>query len=103
MARSGEAARLSTRRDSWAILGEVLRLADLGGRKTRIMFGANLSYEVLSRYIAFCVERGFLVEEDGAYTLTAEGRELARRIQGVQELLEVTPGESPSVPRTRSP
>ncbi len=41
-------------------MASVLRLADSPMSKTRIMYGANLSFRQLKRYLGFLLDSGFL-------------------------------------------
>lgn len=56
---------VNERRSSVEILQEILRLARHGEKKTRIMYGANLSHDALNKYLGFLEEKGFMVREDG--------------------------------------
>ena len=47
-------------RSQWDIMASVLRLAESPMSKTRIMYGANLSFRQLERYLAFLLDSGFL-------------------------------------------
>jgi len=47
-------------RSQWDIMANVLRLAKSPESKTHIMYGANLSFRQLERYLEFLVDRGLL-------------------------------------------
>ncbi|UCE29610.1 MAG: hypothetical protein JSV85_02510 [Candidatus Bathyarchaeota archaeon] len=47
-------------RSQWDIMASVLRLAENPISKTRIMYGANLSFRQLERYLEFLLDTGFL-------------------------------------------
>ncbi len=62
-------------RDNIQIARDILEVAGEGSRKTRIMYGANLSYKLLSKYLASLTQAGLLtINEDLLYALTDEGR-----------------------------
>ena len=48
------------RRDSLAIIAEILEIAKGGGLKTHIMYKASLSFAQLNTYLSILVDRGFL-------------------------------------------
>lgn len=58
---------------------DVLRAADKGARKTRIMYVANLSYRLLEKYLRQTLNVGFLCFDGGNYDLTEKGREFLER------------------------
>ena len=57
------------------IVADVLEVAKDGARKTRIMFGANLSYELLELYLATLVQEDLLEQSDkkGIYRISRKG------------------------------
>jgi predicted transcriptional regulator len=52
-----------------------LNAASDGGKKTRIMRAANLSYKVLEKHLDETVDIGFLRFNDAGYEVTERGRE----------------------------
>jgi predicted transcriptional regulator len=56
-------------------MAAMLRTANKGASKTRIMYGAHLSYAQMQGYLEFLMERGFLShdEENRTYELTEKG------------------------------
>jgi len=52
-------------RNRMEIVADILRVAVPGARKTHIMYGANLSFEQLEKYINFLLGRGLLENETG--------------------------------------
>lgn len=66
---------IGEKRSSLEILQEIIRLADLGHKKTRIMYGANLSFDMLNKYLEFLTTKGFVtVDATGRYAVTSDGR-----------------------------
>ena len=47
-------------RSQWDIMANILRLAKSPESKTHIMYGANLSFRQLERYLKLLVDGGFL-------------------------------------------
>ena len=74
--RKGYRSRLEIIRDILLVLGED------GSKKTHIMYGANLSYKLLLRYLEHILDAG-LVEYDGDsyYTITEKGKKFLKLYQ----------------------
>lgn len=69
------AKRLHQRRLPCQIMYEIMSLASQGEGKTRIMYGANISYALLVKYLSFLEQKGFLVSQNGhGYAVTEKGR-----------------------------
>ncbi|MGQ9640604.1 MAG: winged helix-turn-helix domain-containing protein [Candidatus Bathycorpusculaceae bacterium] len=70
-------------RSRFDIIADILRVAsgDDGAKKTQIMYGANLSYKVLTRYLSVVLEACLIRFERNrhCYVLTAKGREFLQR------------------------
>jgi predicted transcriptional regulator len=81
---------LGGKRSDVAITLDILRLVRKGEKKTRIMYGANLSYEMLTRYLDFLLERTFIVadEERGGYRVTERGALLMADLERVHRHFE---------------
>lgn len=47
-------------RSQWDIMASILRIAKSSESKTHIMYGANLSFRQLERYLKLLVDGGFL-------------------------------------------
>jgi len=63
------------------IIADILAVARQRAKKTQIMYQANLSYRLLTRYLAE-VRRAYLVRferEEGCYVLTRKGMEFLER------------------------
>jgi predicted transcriptional regulator len=63
------------------IIADILAVARQRAKKTQIMYGANLSYRLLTRYLAE-IKRAYLVRferEEGCYVLTRKGMEFLER------------------------
>ncbi len=70
--RKGYRSRLEIVRDVLAVAEEG---GDDGSKKTHIMYGANLSYKLLIRYLEEVLEAGLVCEEESCYLITDKGRE----------------------------
>jgi len=62
-------------RNKMEIVADILRVAVPGARKTHIMYGANLSFEQLEKYLNVLLGRGLLDNEtgEGEYKTTETG------------------------------
>jgi len=62
-------------RNKMEIVADILRVAVPGARKTHIMYGANLSFEQLEKYLDVLLVRGLLDNEteEGEYKTTETG------------------------------
>jgi len=89
-------SRLQIIRDLLGVVGE-------GSRKTRIMYGANLSYGLLCRYLDLAVEAGLVRAVRGSgtfYRVTRKGErfleryeEFSKRRERLQERVDGIEGE----------
>jgi predicted transcriptional regulator len=61
-------------RDGLGIIADVLRVAGRGAKKTRIMYVANLSHELLEKYLGMTVHSGFLRLNSDGYEVTEKGQ-----------------------------
>jgi predicted transcriptional regulator len=69
--RSGNRKKLEIIRD---ILLVVADSGEDGSRKTHIMYGANLSYVLLTRYLNDALKAGLVNEENSDYFITEKGK-----------------------------
>lgn len=61
-------------RGSIDILADVIKASTQGLSKTRIMFKANLSYKLLTKYLAIAVNNGFISSDKSIYRVTPNGK-----------------------------
>lgn len=64
---------LSKYRDGLRIIADILHAAGSGAKKTRIMYVANLSHELLEKYLWATVQSGFLRLNGEGYEVTGKG------------------------------
>ena len=60
-------------RSSLDIVCKVLSIASVKVRKTRIMYGANLSFLQLEKYLSTLLGSGLLASDDSSYLVTGSG------------------------------
>ena len=67
-------------RNRLQIIADMLSVVRDGAKKTRIMYQANLSYTLLSRYLAEVLDAGLVsVDSDDRYRLTRRGQNFLDR------------------------
>lgn len=73
-------------RNHFQIVADVLSVVSKGARKTHIMYGANLSYKLLKRYLSAVLDAGLVrLGDDGWYEITEKGRVFLDRCNGYFE------------------
>jgi predicted transcriptional regulator len=55
------------------IYADVFRVATGGIKKTRIVYGANLNFVIVKRYLSELIDLGLLEARDGLYRTTERG------------------------------
>jgi predicted transcriptional regulator len=82
-------------RGRWDIMARVLRIAQSPASKTHIMYGANLSYSQLERYLDFLLEKELLQRTEDAssrvkilYLTTATGCSFLNAYQKLKIIVE---------------
>jgi len=77
--------RKSKHRSRLEIVADMLYATGEGSKKTHIMYGANLSFELTSRYLTDLVEAGLIQSRDDEYVVTEKGREFLKRFKEYSE------------------
>jgi predicted transcriptional regulator len=76
---------LGKNRDRLCIVAAILEATNSGSNKTRIMFGANLSFKLLEKYLGLVVSLGFVLVDDSVYLVTETGRDFLRQYDDFHE------------------
>jgi predicted transcriptional regulator len=81
------------------IIAMILRAATNGATKTRIMYGAYLSYAQVKEYLSFLIEKNLILYEEGTglYKLTENGMKLLRVYEGISDMISVNGNANKSV------
>ena len=75
------------------IITAVLRAASGGATKTKIMYGAYLSYAQIKEYLDFLLAKDLLrCDEAGVYALTENGMNLLHTFEGNNQMIAVKSG-----------
>jgi len=53
--------RIFVKRDRYDIIAKILDIARKGAKKTKILYGANMSYNQLKQYLSFLLEKKLLI------------------------------------------
>jgi predicted transcriptional regulator len=70
---------LSKNRDRLSIVADILEVTNSGASKTHIMFGANLSFKLLEKYLGVVLSAGLVRLEDSRFVLTEYGYQFLKR------------------------
>ncbi len=70
----------------------ILRAANEGATKTRLMYSAYLSYAQVKEYMHFLMEKGLLMYEEGSslYKVTERGAKFLRAYDQISEMVSVS-------------
>jgi predicted transcriptional regulator len=82
------------------IIAMILQAATHGATKTRIMYGAYLSYAQVKEYLAFLQEKNLIAYEQGTslYKLTEAGMNLLRTYEGISDMISITSKKTTDLP-----
>ena len=67
------------------ILLVVEEAGDSGSKKTHIMYGANLSYKLLTKYLGEVLNAGLVCEGTSYYVITEKGKEFLQFYKDYEE------------------
>jgi len=84
--------KVGQRRSSIEIIAEMLKVGENGAGKTRIMYGANMSYSQIQKYLGFLIGHEFIDKvkmgnPSVTYQVTDSGLKLLKSINSVLEML----------------
>ena len=78
----------------------ILQAAINGATKTRIMYGAYLSYAQVKEYLSFLIEKDLIRREEGTgvYKLTQNGVQLLRVYEDISDMITITDQKNSTSP-----
>jgi len=84
--------RVNRRRSDIEIIADMLKIGENGAGKTQIMYGANMSYSQIQKYLGYLVGQGFIDKmkvgnPSVTYQVTDNGLKLLRLISSTMEML----------------
>ena len=80
------------RRTSMEITAEILRLARKGARKTRVVYGANINFKILDKYLERLIKTGLLAKqsyERGILKTSEKGEEFLKKYTSLKDFVEL--------------
>ncbi|BBD72184.1 hypothetical protein HS1genome_0573 [Sulfodiicoccus acidiphilus] len=73
------------KRDKYEIVYDILQVCKGGAKKTKLMYGANLSFELQKRYTELLIKKGLLMKQDEMYYITKKGSDILQVLQRYKE------------------
>jgi predicted transcriptional regulator len=65
---------IGQRRNSVKVSVDILKTAKGGAKKTKIVYGSNLNFEIIKKYLNALQNNGLLeIDEEGRYITTSKG------------------------------
>jgi len=84
--------RVNRRRSDIEIIADMLEVGENGAGKTQIMYGANMSYSQIQKYLGYLMAQGFIDKmkmgnPSVTYKVTDNGLKLLELISSIKEML----------------
>ena len=84
--------RVNRRRSDIEIIADMLKIGENGAGKTQIMYGANMSYSQIQKYLGYLISQGYIDQikignPSVTYQVTDSGLKLLRLIDSIKEML----------------
>ncbi len=76
---------LRGKRDKYEIIYDIMEICKNGTKKTRLMYGANLSYQLQRRYVEELMNKGLIARQEDMYYLTKRGTEFLETLRRYRE------------------
>jgi len=91
--------RVNQRRSDIEIISDMLEVGENGAGKTQIMYGANMSYSQIQKYLGFLMGHGFVDKmkmgnPSVTYQVTDSGLKLLELISNLKEMLGLDESET---------
>jgi len=90
---------LSVRRGELDVIADILTVASEPVRPTRILYGANLSYRQMQKYLPSLVSAGLMTERRGScvvYETTDKGLDFLAVMEAIRKCPKSSPREDPA-------
>ena len=72
------------RRTKFDIVIAILDVVSGGATKTKIVYSANLNFNLATKYLAFLLERGLVRTDGSSYDITGEGNTFLEKAKELQ-------------------
>lgn len=84
--------RINRRRSDIEIIADMLKIGENGAGKTQIMYGVNMSYSQIQKYLGFLTAQGFIDQlqlgnPSVTYQVSESGIKLLSLIESIKEML----------------
>lgn len=76
--------RIMQRRCKFDIIVAILDVVSSGATKTKIVYGANLNFNLATKYLDLLRERKFIRMNDNVYEITSEGKTFLKKAKELQ-------------------
>ena len=88
---------MNRRRSNIEVIADMLRVGENGAGKTQIMYGANMSYSQIQKYLGFLLSHELITKvkvgnPSVTYHITEKGKGLLNSIDNMMEMLEFGDG-----------
>ena len=80
--------RFKKRRDSIAIIVDILSVAGEKAKKTQIVYKANLNFRMVGEYLPHLLDKRLIENTDGEYKTTEKGEEFLTDYRKMKEMLK---------------
>ena len=77
------------------IIAQILEIAKDATQKTRIMYGAYMSYSQAQEYLSILIGQGLIrhIREENKYKTTKKGMEFLKAVEKVNEIRSIAYGD----------
>ena len=72
-------------RDRLSLIAAILEVAQTDANKTKIMYMANLSFQLLEKYLMLTLNVSFLQQKGSMYEITEKGRRFLKNFNSFHE------------------
>ncbi|NJD53418.1 MAG: hypothetical protein FIB07_11180 [Candidatus Methanoperedens sp.] len=70
------------------IIIDILEIAKKGVNKTKIVYGANLNFQLTEKYLGFLLEKGFIYYLHNKYITTDKGKMILEKAKEINIQLQ---------------
>ncbi len=75
------------KRERLEIFIEILEFCKTEARKTNLVYGVNLNFELADRYLMQLINKGFIEKKEDKFVTTREGKEFLEKAREVLSML----------------
>jgi len=72
------------RRSKFDIIIAILDVVSGGATKTKIVYKANLNFNLATKYLDFLLEKGLIIVDGSSYVITEEGKTFLEKAKELQ-------------------